>query len=745
MSPGIIAASILALAAACVAAAASAQEQTSEPGADTAIPAPLNTVTILGTQDGRSEIAGSAHFIGPDDLKKFRYADVLKILRTTPGVYVQEEEGFGLRPNIGLRGSGLDRSARIALLEDGVLIAPAPYSAPAAYYFPTARRLQGVEVLKGPSSIAVGPRTTGGAVNLLSTSIPYGSRGVIDTLAGKNGYFDTHAFYGDSTDRMGWLVETVQQYHDGFKDLDSNSVSSDTGYDLHDYRLRFRLNSAIDSAYQQGLEFKLGFTEQEGNETYLGLTGDDFRATPMRRYAGSQRDLFQSEHNQYGVTYTLTPLVGSWDFSTTWYYNDFSRNWYKLQSVDGTGISSVLQDPMTYVTELDYLRGADSPDDALVLRNNNREYYSSGIQSEFNYLFSTGATDVLLTTGFRYHRDEEDRFQDEDGYRMENGDLIMTSDGAPGSQANRVSDAKAIALYVATEINRGNWSVTPGVRFEHIELRRFDYSTTDPLRTMGPSQIRVNDINEIIPGLGVIYHLSNSLSLLGSVYKGFNPPAPGSDSDSEESINYELGGRFNNGQTAAELIIFYNDYDNLVGTVTASTGGGMIGDQFDAGRVTVSGLELYLGTSFDEIGGSHLVVPVDFSYTYTHDAEFRNSFESDYDPWGDVMAGDELPYIPEHQFRLTTGLAGDRWAATINATFVDEIRTLAGAGAIPPDQAIDAHTVVDIAASFEATRRLDLFVRLDNVFDEVYAVARRPAGLRPGKDRTAVVGLRFEL
>ena len=122
---------------------------------------PIDNVTIIGRQMDVADVPGSAHVVDVEELEVFNDTDILRVLRTVPGVYLQEEEGFGLRPNIGIRGSGLDRSARIALLEDGVLIAPAPYAAPSAYYFPTQRRMAGLEVLKGPASVAVGPRTTG--------------------------------------------------------------------------------------------------------------------------------------------------------------------------------------------------------------------------------------------------------------------------------------------------------------------------------------------------------------------------------------------------------------------------------------------------------------------------------------------------------------------------------------------------------------------------------------------------------
>ena len=164
--------------------------------------AALDEVTIIGHRRDPADIPGSAHVVGQEELQTFLQSDVMRVLRTVPGVYIQEEEGFGLRPNIGIRGSGLDRSARVALLEDGVLIAPAPYAAPSAYYFPTQRRMHALEVLKGPSSVAVGPKTTGGAINLISTPIPDQFSASADLRIGQHNTFDTHLNMGNRGERF---------------------------------------------------------------------------------------------------------------------------------------------------------------------------------------------------------------------------------------------------------------------------------------------------------------------------------------------------------------------------------------------------------------------------------------------------------------------------------------------------------------------------------------------------------------
>nr|AFI78775.1 TonB-dependent receptor protein [uncultured bacterium ws198A12] len=162
----------------------------------------------------------------------------------------------------------------------------------------------------------------------------------------------------------------------------------------------------------------------------------------------------------------------------------------------------------------------------------------------------------------------------------------------------------------------------------------------------------------------------------------------------------------------------------------------------DGGDVLVSGLELSTGYSF-KLGAFD--IPLALRYTWTNEAEFKSAFESDFEPWGDVAAGDELPYIPENQFRLTAGLEHEKFRINLAASYVGKMRTQAGQGAYALLETIDAHSVWDMVAAYNVTEKLSTYVKVDNLLDETYVAARRPAGVRPGLPRTAYLGLTYRL
>ena len=693
---------------------------------------------------GISEIPGSVSYISPEELSRYRYTNVNDILKMVPGVNIQEEDGFGLRPNIGLRGSGLERSSRVAIMEDGILAAPAPYSSPSAYYFPTAGRMNGVEVLKGASQIKFGPFTTGGAINFLSTPIPTSFSSKLQIRGGSYGFRDIHAYVGQSYEQLGFLVETFQYSADGFKEL---SNGGDTGFDKKDYQLKFRLNTKPDRNVYQSLSFTLGRTNELANETYLGLTRADFDSNPYQRYAASQIDNMDAEQSRLSAQHYIE-IPGWFNVVTTVYRNNFKRNWYKLQSVKNgrASLFGILSSPEQYDWEYQLLTGQLDTDTAsLITRANNRDYYAQGIQTVVDIEFETGAFSHDIHLGGRIHEDQEDRFQWEDGYAIENGVMRLIDQGAAGSQANRIETANAMATYILYKLDIGRLSLTPGLRYENVNIAREDFGKNDVTRTGADLTKRANQIDEWIPGIGINYALDEGTNLFGGVHKGFAPPGSAENTQPEKSINYELGIRKLRGAVQGSAVMFLNDYSNLLGRDAAASGGIGTGEVFNAGEAITRGLELSLATDLLRKNEGELSLPLSFSYTLT-DAFFTKGFESDFDEWGTIDEDDQLPYIARNQVSASIGVQHQRFAFHLNSRYQGQIRTIPGQGdEIPQNEKVDGFFTVDLGTQAFLHKNISLNLSVVNLLNNQYAVATRPAGYRPGMPRAFNFGINVSL
>lgn len=702
----------------------------------------INTKVIFGSKYVAQNRSGSAYYISPKELDKFGYSDINRVLRTVPGVSIYEEDGYGLRPNISLRGTSPERSAKISIMEDGVLISPAPYSAPAAYYFPSIARMQAVEILKGSSQIQYGPFTTGGAINLVSTQIPNTFKGSLKSSFGSFNTHQTHLKIGDSKSQFGYSLDYLKNNSKGFKDL-LNDLN--TGFDKNDIVAKFRLNSSESAKYQQALTFKFQYSDEVSNETYLGLTQSDFNLSPFLRYAASQKDQMTNKHQQFLLTHEIN-FSNFLKVTTSGYYNGFARNWYKLNDVvfngDVVKIASILNHPTVYDSHMDIIRGDSNSDaDALLVKANNREYVSKGIQTKLDFHWNGEQIFHDLEIGLRYHYDEEDRFQWKDAYNMTNGQMNLTTAAERGTDANRISSAKAFAGSVLYKLKYKNLTLSPGIRYEDIQLQRENFGSDDPNRVGTNRSIRDNYVAVFIPGIGMNYKFNNQTSVFSGIHKGFSPPGNTPGQKAEESINYEIGSRFNFKGLRGELVGFYNDYSNLLGSDLAASGGTGSLDQFNAGEVSVKGLELLLNYDLME-KNSTFSMPITFGYTLT-DATFENNFGSDEDLWGEVENGDELPYIAKHQFNASISLEHSKFELHLNGRQNGAFRTTAGTETINETNGIASNFIVDCSGKYHIKNNLSITGMVINMLDHTYAVSKVPAGFRPGHPFGIYGGIEF--
>ena len=247
-----------------------------------------------------------------------------------------------------------------------------------------------------------------------------------------------------------------------------------------------------------------------------------------------------------------------------------------------------------------------------------------------------------------------------------------------------------------------------------------------------------------MPGIGAYYALLPNLGLLGGAYRGFSPPAPGSDATTkpEYSVNYEAGARYTRGSSRAELIGFYNDYSNLTDVCTLASGcvSANLDRQFDAGKARIYGLEAFV--AHEQRVGSFRV-PVTAAYTLTY-GEFLSDFTSQDPIYGVVRKGDEVPYIPLNQLNVTVAVEHQR--AGINGAFnyVAPMREQAGNVAIERALATDEQVWLDLGGYVNVYRWLRVYTNLRNAFGAENIVGRRPYGARVNAPRWFQVGLKFQ-
>ena len=693
----------------------------------------IESVSIIGTKADARRIAGSGTVISNEDLQKTIDTDIHKILSAVPGVFFRTEDGYGLRPNISIRGTSLDRSSKITIMEDGVLVAPAPYTSASAYYFPTTGRIHAVEVLKGPSAITQGPSTIGGALNLISTPIPTDDKGKFVQELGENGMMRTHAVLGGDNGAFGAMVEVHEHSTDGFDSI--ANVGGDTGFDKSDLLAKFRYTSG-----NHEVTLKMLDLDESSDQTYVGLSQSSFNKNPRMRYGMTQYDQMKNDGEQQSITYKGS--FGNVNVIATSWSNDYHRDWFKVDKANNgkafgisNGINNVIDAANNGNVDaqgiLDGTRAVE-----VKLKHNNRFYGNEGIQ----FQLSTDIGNHSVTFGYRDMEDYESRLQNYECFDQsadgKNSALSPCSTGWTGSN-NRLRETDATSYFVQDVITMDKLTLTLGYRSEDYDKVENRWSDAKPTRTIKDPKYnnKKSSGDYSTTGFGATYDVSENLKLVAGFHQGMSPVFNG---DAEEADNMELGFRYNKETTSVEVIYFASDYANLVAECKNSSGGDCdAGDTFSGGEVDVSGLEVDASWVLQRNAVNY---PIAITYTST-DATFDNSFDSDY--FGVVASGDDLPYIPSSVLAISAGFITDSgWSGYMRMADHGSSCSTAACGTY---ENIEAYSYIDLSLRKRVNENLDVYGVLENATDNEDIAARAPKnGARSQKPQTFKIGFSYK-
>ncbi len=672
---------------------------------------------VLTSAEMAERIPGSIEIINAQVLENTRALTSTEVLRKFSGVNVRDEEGLGLRPNIGIRGLNPTRSTKVLLLEDGIPLTYAPYGDNASYYHPPIDRFESVELLKGSGQILYGPQTIGGVVNYITPIPPSSREGSITLIGGNRSYFNGNLTYGDSFGNTGLLFGFTRKQGQGSRDNIRSGLND------------FNFKSVTTFSDRQALTAKLNYYSEDSNVGYSGLREAEFRDDP--RQNPFRNDFFYGDRVGASLThaFVFNPDVV---MTTNLYGSYFRRHWWR-QSSNSNERPNDSADPLC--------GGMSNLNTTCGNQGRLRRYIFAGVEPRFRITKPLFGRRNELEAGVRVHFEGQERLQ-------KNGDRPTSRDGVIVENNERRNQA-----YSACVQNRfafGALTVTPGIRIEHVKYQR----TNRILDISGNTQL-----TQLVPGIGVSYNSGDRLTLFAGMHRGFAPPRTediinnttgGSlDLDPELSWNYEAGFRARpHSAVRMEATFFRMDYSNQI--VPASLAGGVGSAFINGGETLHQGIELATALDTSSILRRRYSFYFRTAYTFLPVAEFRGVRFSNVPGFATTsVTGNRLPYAPRQLLNGTFGFShareldvfiegvhvGSQFGEDLNR--IDPIARNGQTGLIP------SYTIWNATVNYKLEKfRTTLFVTAKNLFDRLY-IADRARGILPGPPRGIQGGFKF--
>ncbi|MES2398284.1 MAG: TonB-dependent siderophore receptor, partial [Bacteroidota bacterium] len=448
-------------------------------------------ITSTGIKGEIKDIPGTVSVIDAKQIQESGAQNIGQIINRVPGVNYLDEDGRGLKPNIGLRGLDPLRNRNLLVLMDGKFpIGMTYYGDPASYYMTPVQSVDRIEVIKGASPVLYGGYSVGGVVNMITKKGKYTPETKADVSYGSFNSLNAQLSTSGNNGKVNYMVSGLYRQGDGFRDRSKFNVNDFT----------INLGTNLDSTSEISLYLN-GFSED--SETPGGLTQAQYDADPTQSQHTS--DHFYSKRFSTALSYKKT-YKKYHTFSTSVYGNYFVRDWWIAYK---------------------------NPTNSGALR----DIHALGNVSDYNFTKDIFKKKNSLIAGVRIHSD-----------RLDNMSIAGASKEARTgtTTANDINTSFIYEGYIYDEFGiTKNLTIAPGIRYTTINYKRNDF--------IKKRKDEISAEAFVYSG-GLIYKLFEHSRIYATVSKGFQPPtlnsalSPGTidagvDLKPETSINYEAGFR----------------------------------------------------------------------------------------------------------------------------------------------------------------------------------------------------------
>ena len=662
-----------------------------------------------------------------------------QLLAGITGLTIYENDDAGLQLSVGGRGLDPNRSSNFNVRQNGYEISADPLGYPESYYTPTSEGVERIFVVRGAASLQYGTQF-GGLLNFkmkgpiseawaLQSRNTFGSFGLwtqFTSASFHRGKLSGYAYYN-------------RRASNGFRP--HSAFTAHHTYSTLIYRPTNRTTVAFEHTFLNYL------AQQPG-----GLTDTQFLSDP--RVSNRERNWFQVDWQLFSLRLNHN-LSDQTTFSASATVLSAAR-----QSLGFRGVPGLLNtNPITAIDEREGEDGYLYPRDLIsgTFRNANLE------AKLLHRYISAGQRNVVLIGGKAFESRNTSR--QGAGSNGDDADFRHMDDLFPDypSQSSFSFPNRNYALFAEHIFYRGpQWSITPGVRWEHIRTGAsgtYQNVTYDNAGNVIFSEQRTDERDVprslVLAGVGVSYKPSLTREWYGNLSQNYRSVTFSDirtvsptfvispDISDERGGTFDAGLRGKKGAWSYDVNGFGMLYANRIGIVFNNRAQRV---RKNIGTAVMYGLESFLTYELPLEGGAKANI---FSNIAVTDSRYLRSEEAN-------VVGKRVEFIPMLNAKVGVQGSYKRWSGSaqlmaLSSQFTDVENS---AAALPGDPRegilgpIPGYRVADLSGRYRH-ELWSLEFGVNNLFNATYFTRRALGypgpGILPSAPRNFYVGFQIEL